>query len=91
MSSTTMTSKGQITLPANIRTRLRLIKGTELDVQETLDGNVVLIPRRRKTADISVLRGMIAYDGPPVSLEDMEQGVREALEERLALAREPAK
>jgi AbrB family looped-hinge helix DNA binding protein len=87
MSQTTMTSKGQVTLPAIIRSRLQLVQGTELDVQETVDGNVMLIPRRKKTGDIRKLRAIIAYDGPPVSLEDMERGIHDGVAERFKRAK----
>lgn len=87
MSSTTMTSKGQVTLPAAIRSRLQLAKGTELDVQATPEGNVVLIPRRKKTGDLRALQGSIVYGGPSVSLEDMERGLQDAMEDRLGRAR----
>jgi antitoxin PrlF len=83
VSQTTMTSKGQITLPAGVRARLKLVQGTEMDVQETPEGNVMLIPRQKKTGDIRSLRGIVSYDGPPVSLEDINRGIQHAVEERL--------
>jgi antitoxin PrlF len=77
MPTTTLTSKGQITLPAATRTRLRLIKGTKLDVTENEKGQIVLTPRPAKTGDIRLLRGILKYDGPPVSIEEMNEAVRQ--------------
>ena len=78
MSTITMTSKGQITLPAATRAKLKLVKGAQMDVEETADGKVILTPRPQKTGDIRQLRGILKYDGPPVSIEEMNQAVEEA-------------
>ncbi len=74
MPQTTVTSKGQITLPAGVRARLKLVQGTALDVQETPEGNVMLVPIHTKTGDLRDLKGLIRHDGPPVTLADMERG-----------------
>jgi antitoxin PrlF len=79
MSTATMTSKGQITIPAETRARLRLVPGTRIDFVQNERGETVLRP---KTGDIRRLKGVIKYDGPPVSLEDMDRAVREAAAER---------
>ena len=39
MPTITMTSKGQITLPAATRAKLRLVKGVQMEVNETADGS----------------------------------------------------
>lgn len=76
----TMTSKGQITIPAETRARLRLVPGTKIDFVQNERGETVLRP---KTGDIRALRGFIKYKGPPVSLEDIDRGIAEAVAERL--------
>ncbi len=76
----TMTSKGQITIPAETRARLRLVPGTKIDFVQNERGETVLRP---KTGDIRALRGFIKYKGPPVSLEDIDRGTAEAVAERL--------
>ncbi len=75
MSAATMTSKGQITVPAEVRARFRLHPGTKVDFVENQAGELVLRPR---TGDIRVLRGIIKYDGPPVSIEDMNRTITAA-------------
>jgi AbrB family looped-hinge helix DNA binding protein len=82
MSTITMTSKGQITLPAATRAKLQLVKGVQMDVEETADGKVVLTPKPQKTGDIRRLRGILKYDGPPVSIEDMNAAILEAASRR---------
>ena len=79
MPTATMTSKGQITIPANVRTKFRLHPGTKVDFVENQAGELVLRPR---TGDIRALRGIIKYDGPPVSIEDMNRAIARAAAER---------
>lgn len=79
MPTATMTSKGQITVPIEVRARLGLRAGVKVDFVVNADGEVVLSPR---SADIRSLRGLVEHKGPPVSIEAMEdavgQGVTEA-------------
>jgi antitoxin PrlF len=78
MTTITMTTKGQVTLPAATRAKLRLVAGTQLTVTENERGEIVLRP---KTGDIRRLKGIVKYDGPPVSIEDMNRGIGEAVVE----------
>ena len=80
MSTITMTSKGQITLPAATRAKLRLVAGSKLNVSENERGEIVLRPR---TGDIRALRGIIAYSGPARSLEEIDEGIARAIAARL--------
>ncbi len=74
-----MTSKGQITIPAEVRKRLRLKAGSKVDFIENRAGELVLKPR---IGDIRSLRGIVKYDGPPVSIEEMDEAIGEAVVER---------
>ena len=74
-----VTSKGQITLPAALRAKLKLVPGSRVDFEERPDGSFVI---RRKTRDIGELYGILKYDGPPVSIEDMNHAIAEAAAER---------
>jgi AbrB family looped-hinge helix DNA binding protein len=47
----TMTSKGQITVPKNFRDRLGLRAGSELDFSLALDGTMVLRPVSKRATD----------------------------------------
>ncbi len=80
MTTITMTTKGQVTLPAATRAKLRLVAGTQLIVTENDRGEIVLRP---KTGDIRRLKGIVKYDGPPVSIEDMDRGIAEAVAQRM--------
>ena len=52
MSLTTITSKGQITLPKHLREKLNLNKGDKLDCQPDENGAVMLIPLNKRVSDV---------------------------------------
>lgn len=70
-----VTSKGQITLPAELRAKLRLMPGSRVNFEEQPDGSFVI---RRKTGDVRKLRGIVKYDGPPISIEEMNDAIGKA-------------
>jgi AbrB family looped-hinge helix DNA binding protein len=79
MSIATLTSKRQITLPADACAKLRLVKGSKVDVSVNAAGEIVLRP---KAGDIRRLRGIVKYDGPPVSIEAMNEAILAAASKR---------
>jgi AbrB family looped-hinge helix DNA binding protein len=75
MAVATLTSKGQTTIPKEIRDRLGLEPGDKLDFVVEADGRVVLRPATR---DVRELRGMLRRKGrKPVSLEEMDRAIAE--------------
>ncbi len=75
MSTTTMSSKGQVVLPKEVRDRLGWKAGLTFEVVEA-GRSVVLRPIpevQPKTVD--EVYGCLAYSGPPKSLEEMEEGI----------------
>jgi AbrB family looped-hinge helix DNA binding protein len=75
MAVATLTSKGQTTIPKEIRDRLGLEPGDKLDFVVEADGRVVLRPATR---DVRELRGMLRRRGrKPVSLEEMDRAIGE--------------
>ncbi len=48
--STTVTSKGQVTIPKPVRDRLNIKPGSQVDFELAEDGRVVLVKAGRKTA-----------------------------------------
>ncbi len=77
----TLTSKGQVTLPIQMRERLRLVPGSKLDFEELPNGDYVV---RRKTIDVRELRGILKREGQPVvSVEEMDDAIAAAVAERL--------
>ncbi len=67
-----VTSKGQTTLPKKVRDALGLQPGDKLRYAVLKKGVLML-----KVQPIERLFGMLHYDGPPVTLEDMERGTIE--------------
>lgn len=67
--ATTLTRKGQVTVPREIRDRLGLKAGDKLTFTLLSDGTVIL---RAKTKRLADLAGMLTLpDRPKVSVEDM--------------------
>ena len=79
MPTATVTSKRQITLPAEMCRQLRIVPGTKIDFITNAAGETVLRP---KNGNIRDLRGIVKYDGPPLSLEDMDQAIAEGAVKR---------
>lgn len=78
MATATVTSKGQITLPAMIRKHLNLKPGDQIDFIVDREGTVALIP---KTVHIKDLQGFLAPASRHVSLEEMERTIRKRASE----------
>ena len=75
MPTSTLTSKGQITIPRDVRERLRLKTGDRVDFEVSSDGSVRM---KAVEADIRQLKGCLKKRGRrPVSLEEMDQAIRQ--------------
>ncbi len=76
MPSSTLTSKGQITLPKKVRELLRLRTGDAVEFVIGADGEVRV---RTGSADVSELRGLLRRPGRrPVSVDRMNAVIRKA-------------
>jgi AbrB family looped-hinge helix DNA binding protein len=73
MSEAKMTSKGQITVPKEIRMKLRLKPGDRVRFVVEADGKVRLWPAKR---DISSLRGILPKPRRTASLEEIKAAIR---------------
>lgn len=71
MSVGTMTSKGQITVPKDVREALGLAAGTRVSFTRNAAGQIVLT---RDGGSVMDLAGSLRYDSPAVSLQDMNDG-----------------
>ena len=70
----TITTKGQITLPKALRNILHLKSGDKVIFEEQEDGNFTLMP---KTLDVSILKGCISFKDTAKSIEDMDNAISE--------------
>ena len=85
--TTTVSTKGQVILPKAIRDRRNWPAGTRLVVEETPEGVLlraapVFAPTRPE--DVA---GMLAYRGPPKTLEEMDAAITAEVRRRRALGR----
>lgn len=78
----TLTSKGQMTVPIDVRRKLGLVPGDKLRFEFEEDGRLVVLPPRKKTGKMEDLIGCLKWDGPPKTLEDMERAIEEGAVER---------
>jgi AbrB family looped-hinge helix DNA binding protein len=76
MAESTLTSKGQITIPKRVREALGLETGDRMSFRVREDGVVEMVP---ETLDVMSLFGILKPRKRGVSLEDMEEAIsREA-------------
>lgn len=73
MSRATITSKGQITLPIEVRRALRLDCGDGVSFEPAGEGAYLMRP---VSGDLRRLRGVVPRPSAPVSLEAMEAAIR---------------
>ena len=72
MSSATVTSKGQVTIPVDVRTRLGLRAGSRLAFVPTATGGYEI---HVQAASIQDLKGAVPRPSELVTLEDMDAAV----------------
>jgi AbrB family looped-hinge helix DNA binding protein len=70
---TTVSTKGQVILPKAIRDHRKWRAGTKLTVEETRDGVLLRAVPVFPRTELKDVAGMLAYKGPPISIEDMEK------------------
>jgi antitoxin PrlF len=68
--ATTLTSKGQVTVPREVRDRLGLKAGDKLTFTVLSDGTVTMRAKTRRLADLAGL--LTRPDQPTVAVEDMK-------------------
>ena len=75
----TMTSRGQVTLPKPIRDKLNLRPGDKIEFMIVEDGSLLVTPC---TAPVTRLKGMVPRPETPLSLEDIDKTVAQAVARR---------
>lgn len=79
MSTTKLSSKGQIIIPKWLRERYDWQAGTEFTIVEFGDG-VLLKPQRPfATTTVDEVAGMLACQGPAKTIEEMDEAVSQGL------------
>jgi AbrB family looped-hinge helix DNA binding protein len=72
MATATITSKGQITIPAAIRSDLHVSPGDRVEFVRVTEGRYEFIAA---TQDVSALRGIVKVD-KAVSVDDMNEAIK---------------
>lgn len=72
MTTSTVSSKGQIVIPAAVRSDMRVEAGTRVEFVKTDEGWLL----KPATRHVSALKGMVNKPKEPVSVEDMNRSIR---------------
>ena len=72
MATATLTSKGQITIPAVVRTALGVDSGDRVEFVEVTPGRFELVAA---TQPVTALKGLIRKPAKPVSIEAMNAAI----------------
>jgi len=79
METTTLSSKGQIIIPKALRDSHHWRPGTKFFIEETANGLVLKPAGCFPATDLEDGLGCAGYTGPAKSVEEMREGVDEAL------------
>ena len=74
MTTATITSKGQVTIPKDVRSRLGIGAGDRVEFVEIQDGVFQIVAA---TQDIQALKGIVPKPKKPVTIEEMNQAIAE--------------
>jgi AbrB family looped-hinge helix DNA binding protein len=75
----TMSSKGQLTIPKEIRDQLNLAEGTRFYIS-VRDGEVIARPKNKSVADLAGILGKPTF-GAGATLEDLDEAIGQAVAE----------
>ena len=87
MAESTMTSKGQMTIPKSVRTQLNLKPGVKMDVQVEADGSMRIRPKNLKFRDVFGMLESKAASRKPVTVDEMNAGIARAVRKKFAWMR----
>jgi AbrB family looped-hinge helix DNA binding protein len=76
---TTLTAKGQVTLPKSLRTRLNLQAGDRLDFVILENGIIQVVPLKQSP---KTLKGIIPKPEKAVSIEEMNRAIIDGASDR---------
>lgn len=75
MAKTRLSSKGQVVIPKAVRDRHGWSAGVELEIEDR--GDVVVLRPAKLFAPTTIeeVRGCLKHDGPPMTVEEMDEGI----------------
>jgi AbrB family looped-hinge helix DNA binding protein len=69
---TTISSKGQVTIPVEIRNMLRLNAGDRIDFVVFDKNRVEMMPKK---GSVGTLKGLVKWTGKPMTLKQMDEAI----------------
>ena len=72
MSTSTVSTKGQVVIPADVRADLGIDAGTRVEFVKTLDGWLL----KPATRPVTVLKGMLGARAKPATVQEMNSAIR---------------
>ena len=72
----TMTQKGQVTIPKDVREILHLVTGDKVEFLLNAQGDIVIKPVTRKVSEVAGILSKYRKS-KPVSIEEMNQAVQQ--------------
>jgi AbrB family looped-hinge helix DNA binding protein len=85
--TTVVSTKGQVILPKPMREQRGWGPGTRLTVEETADGILLKPAPLFEPTQPEDVFGSLKYDGPPLSVEDMDAAIAAEIRRRRARGR----
>jgi AbrB family looped-hinge helix DNA binding protein len=80
---TTVSTKGQVILPKTVRDSRQWSPGTKLVVEERADGVFLRAVKEKRfpPTKIEDVFGSLKYEGPPMTVEEMDEALGKAVAE----------
>jgi AbrB family looped-hinge helix DNA binding protein len=72
MATASVTSKGQITIPIEVREELGLKTGDRIEFVRNEDGRYFIEPKKGSVVN---LRGIFKWTGRPITVEEMNEAI----------------
>lgn len=85
--TTTLSSKGQMVLPKALRDQKQWKPGAQLLLEDVPGGVMVKLVETKKKYTVDDLVGILKYDGPPLSQEEIDGRIDESLAEEVRQGR----
>jgi AbrB family looped-hinge helix DNA binding protein len=85
--TTTLSSKGQMVLPKALRDLKQWKPGAQLLLEDVPGGVMVKLVETKKKYTVDDLVGILKYDGPPLSQEEIDSRIDESLAEEVRQGR----
>jgi AbrB family looped-hinge helix DNA binding protein len=81
--TTTLSSKGQMVLPKALRDLKQWKPGAQLLLEDVPGGVMVKLVEAKKKYTVDDLIGILKYDGPPLSQEEIDRRIDESIAEEV--------